>query len=303
MKPPMAPPLLARSRARFVAGAFALAAMACAAAAPAAPLPVLAAENFYGDLVEQIGGRDVAVFSILQSPSQDPHAFEASASTARRVAEARLVVYNGAGYDPWMTKLLSASPSPSRETLEVARLLHRKAGDNPHLWYDAAGMTVLADALAASLSKLDPAHRAAYAERRAAFGKSMRRLLDRIAALRGRYAGSPVAETEPVFGYMAQALGLRIRDPRFALAVMNETEPSAKSIAAFERDLRTHSVHALIYNRQTGSGLARRMRSVAIAAGVPVVEVTETEPPGERYAQWMLRQLDALERALAGGAR
>jgi zinc/manganese transport system substrate-binding protein len=127
----------------------------------------------------------------------------------------------------------------------------------------------------------------------------MGRLQGRIAALRARYAGSAVTATEPVFDDMAEALGLVMRNGRFQLAVMNGTEPGAAAVAAFENDLRTHAVKVLLYNRQTTQALAERMRDLALASGVPVVAITETEPAGLGYPEWMLLQLDALERALA----
>lgn len=266
--------------------------------ARADPVKVVAAENVYGDLAQQIGGSNVAVTSVLNNPNQDPHAFEANASIARQIADAKLVIYNGADYDPWMMKLLSASRSPSRKVIEVAGLVNKRAGDNPHVWYDPLAISALTKALAETLSTLDPMHRTEYAERRAAFEKSMRPIVDRIAELRKRYAGSAVTATEPVFGYMADALGLKMRNGRFQLAVMNGTEPSAKDIAAFEKDLRTRAVKILFYNSQTGSALTERMRTIAAKASVPVVGVTETEPQGMTYQQWMSSQLDALGRAL-----
>src|SRR5207244_3526479 len=104
------------------------------AAAYAEPVRVVAAENFYGDIAQQIGGRDVKVVSLINNPSQDPHEFEASAATARQIADAQLVIYNGASYDPWMTKLLSGSRSASRIVIEVAKLVPDKIGTNPHIW-------------------------------------------------------------------------------------------------------------------------------------------------------------------------
>jgi zinc/manganese transport system substrate-binding protein len=124
-------------------------------------------------------------------------------------------------------------------------------------------------------------------------------LTAQITKLRQKYAGTPVAATEPVFGYMADALGLVMRARRFQLAVMNDTEPSAADIAAFEKDLRSEAVKVLIYNSQTSDALTRRMRELAVQAGVPVVGVTETEPRGKDYQEWMRSQLDALDRALA----
>ncbi len=284
-------------RHRFIATFLAL--VIAAAAAPAQPIKIVAAENFYGDIARQIGGAEVAVTSILTNPDQDPHEFEASPSTARTLADAAIVVYNGADYDPWAGKLLSASPSRSRKIISVAELARKNPGDNPHLWYDPDTVSALARALADALAALDPEHNAGYQSRLATFEKSMSPLAGQIAELRRKYAGTPVTATEPVFGYMADALGLDMRNRRFQLATMNDTEPSAADIAAFEQDLRSRAVRVLIYNSQTSDALTRRMRAIAAQAGVPVVGVTETEPPGKDYQEWMRSQLDAIGPALA----
>ncbi|MFI5401220.1 MAG: metal ABC transporter solute-binding protein, Zn/Mn family [SAR324 cluster bacterium] len=270
-----------------------------ASAAAAAPLRIVAAESVYGDVARQIAGAAVAVTSILGSPTQDPHAYEASPATARQIADADLVIYNGAGYDPWAARLLQGSRSAAREVLPVAQLMHKRPGDDPHLWYDPAAVLALAQALAEALARLDAAHGDGYRQRLEQFRRSMKPLLDQVAALRGAYAGQAVTATEPVFGYMAQALGLNMRNGRFQLAVMNGTEPSATAIAGMEKDLRTHAVRVLIYNSQTTEALAQRMRAIALDSGVPVLDITETLPAGKTYQEWMLAELSALERALA----
>jgi zinc/manganese transport system substrate-binding protein len=268
-------------------------------AAQATPIEIVAAENFYGDIAGQIGGDAVAVTSILTNPDRDPHEFEANATTARAIAGAAIVVYNGADYDPWVVKLLSASPSPSRKIIVVAELVGNKAGDNPHLWYEPSTMPAFAKALAATLTRFDPGRASDFAHRLALFRASLRPLDARIVALRRKYAGTPVTATEPVFGYMADALGLAMRNRGFQLAVMNGTEPGASAIAAFQRDLGFRAVKVLFYNAQTTDALTARMRRIAQEAGIPVVGVMETEPPGKDYQEWMLSQLDALDRALS----
>ncbi len=270
-----------------------------AAWAHAGAIDIVAAENFYGDVAEQIGGPEVHVTSILTNPDEDPHLFEANPSTARQLADAKLVIYSGAGYDTWAGKLLAASKAPGRQVIDVATLVHRKAGDNPHIWYDPPTMPALAKHLADTLSGLDPSHSKDYAKRLALFAETMKRMDARVSELHRKYAGTVVTATEPVFGYMADALGLKMRNDRFQLAVMNDTEPSAGEIAAFEKDLRTRTVKVLFYNSQTSEALTERMRGIAKEAGVPIVGVTETEPPGKSYQEWMMSQLDALDQALA----
>jgi zinc/manganese transport system substrate-binding protein len=238
------------------------------------------------------------VTSILNNPDQDPHLFEVSPSVGRDVSGARIVVYNGIDYDPWMEKLLRAARSANRKTIVVADLVGKKAGENPHIWYDPATMSALAKALSDTLSVEDPTHRTGYEQRLARFEESVRPIEGKIAELRQRLGGIPVAATEPVFGYLFDALGMRIRNQAFQLAVMNNTEPSASDVAAFENDLKTHHVNLLIYNSQATDPIADRMQEIAKASGVPVVGATETEPAGKNYQGWMLNVLDAIDRAL-----
>ena len=106
--------------------------------------------------------------------------------------------------------------------------------------------------------------------------------------LRGKWAGTPVTATEPVFGPMADALGLTMRNQSFQLATMNDTEPSASDIARFEDSLKNRKVKALIYNKQVSGKLTRHLIAVAQKAKVPAVAVTETQPAGTSYRDWML---------------
>ena len=276
----------------------------CGLGAPAfaGPVKVVAAENFYGDMASQIGGANVAVTSILSRPDGDPHLFEASPATARALSDAQIVLANGVDYDPWMAKLLSAHKAASRKEIVVGALVGRKPGDNPHLWYDPAAMKAAATALAADLVAIDPAHKGDYEQGEARFIESLKPLDDKIATMRKAYAGQPVAASEPVFGYQAKLIGLDVRDEKYALAIMNNAEPSPSQVAAFENDLKGKKVKAMLYNAQASEPAVARLVQMARDNNIPVVGVSETEPPGATYQDWMLGQLNALDHALAGGA-
>ncbi|AOI66479.1 cation ABC transporter substrate-binding protein [Burkholderia territorii] len=289
--------------ARLFAAALAALSIAAPAFAQAATVNVVAAENFYGDVVSQIGGRHVAVTSILSNPDQDPHLFEASPKTARALQHAQVVIYNGADYDPWMVKLLGASKQAKRATIVVADLVGKKAGDNPHLWYDPATMPAAARAIAAELGRADPANKADYDANLQKFVASLKPIDDKVAALRAQYKGVPVTATEPVFGYMSDAIGLDMRNQRFQLATMNDTEASAQDVAAFENDLRKKQVRVLIYNSQAEAPMTKRLLKIAREGGVPSVSVTETQPAGKTFQQWMAGQLDALAAALSASKK
>jgi len=263
-------------------------------------IAVVAAENFYGDIARQIGGDRVTVTSIINSPDQDPHLFETTPGIVRKIAAAQVVMYNGADYDTWMEKLLQAAPRAGRLTSSVAAVTAHKAGDNPHLWYDLTIIRRVARGFDSAFAKIDNAHSQEYRARLAAFEASLDPIDAKIAAIRAKYAGTPVTASEPVFGYMAAALGLAMRNERFQLAIMNDTEPSARDVAAFEQDLKEHRVRVMFYNKQASSKIVQHLVELAHAANVPVVGITETLPPGMSYQDWMLEELNATEKALAG---
>jgi zinc/manganese transport system substrate-binding protein len=263
------------------------------------PVKIVAAENFYGDIARQIGGANVTVTSILSNPDEDPHLFEASAETARSLVDAQVVVANGAGYDAWMDRLLAANMAPGRKEIVVGRLVGRHAGDNPHLWYHPAYVKAMATALAVALFSVDPAHKTEYAKGEADFVASLEQLEAKIAEMRKKYAGLPVTASEPVFGYQAELIGLKVHNEKFAWAIMNDAEPSASEVAAFEDDLKNHLVKAMLFNAQASEPAVQRLVHIAKGNAIPVVGVSETEPPGSTYQAWMYAQLDALDKALS----
>ncbi len=271
-------------------------------AAPSASRPtVVAAENFYGDILGQLAGDHVSITSIISDPNVDPHEYESSARDGAAVARASLVVMNGLGYDDFMYRLMKAAPNPARKVIIVGTLVGHKGGDNPHVWYDPGTMPKVAAAMTDALSEIDPADSRSFHDRLGLFQGALRPLQDRIAEIRRRYGGAPVAFTEPVFAYMAAALDLRVITPEaFQRAVEEGEEPPASSIAQMDDQLRMHQAKVLLYNVQTVTPITTRVRQRAKQLGIPVVGVSETEPHGKSYQQWMLSQLENLEAALAG---
>lgn len=264
-----------------------------AAASDSARVRIVAAENFYGTVARQIAGDSAEVASILNNPNQDPHEFTTDAATARAVADADIVIYNGLGYDEWMNKLLGIQGKPARVVIRVADLLGATPGDNPHIWYDPRTMALLGAKLSAILNR--PANLEA-------FQKEMAAVTSKIAEIKSRWSGTVVTATEPVFGCMADALGFKMENFGFQLAVMNDTEPSFQQTSNFEKSLRDKSVKILFYNSQVNDPATQRMREIAAKSGVAVIGVTETQPPDDKsYADWMLAELNDVQKTLEAG--
>src|SRR5438094_3250339 len=255
-----------------------------------APIAVLGTENFYADLLAQIGGTRVIASSILNDPAADPHEYEASPATAKLVADSKLVIVNGIGYDDFMDKLLGASTKPDRVVINVQDILGVKDDVNVHVWYDPATMPKVADAATAALAKLDPQNAAYFSAQEAKYLGALKTVNDKIASLKAKYPGAPIAFTENVAGYLTDAIGLKVlTPPAFMEAIESGTDPAPADVAV-ERDLLTgHKVKALMYNSQVTSPLTEQIRELAVSSHVHVVPVAETLPPTVKtFLGWQL---------------
>jgi zinc/manganese transport system substrate-binding protein len=286
--------------AALAAGGVGLALSESSSAPSGGRVDVVAAENFYGDMIRQIGGAHVTVTSILSDPDADPHLFEPGTRNGLAVSRASLVIQNGVGYDSFMQRLEDAAPSSRRVVVTMADVLGVHGADvNPHLWYDVPRLPRIARAIAAGLARADPAHAPDYRHGLRRFIRSLRPLQRAVVALRADDRGRAVAYTEPVPGYLLLAAGIPSRTPEaFARAIEDGSDPTPQAVAAMTGLFTDHRVAVLLYNSQTASPITTRIREGARRAGVPVVGVTETLPRGKTFQQWQLSQITAIERAL-----
>jgi zinc/manganese transport system substrate-binding protein len=289
-----------------------LAALFPASAAPAAAqtappaaslVKVLGIENHYQDIAAQVGGSRVQTSTILSDPSVDPHMYESSVEDAKLVAGADIVIENGAGYDTFADRLLSASPRPERLLLRVDKITGHKDGDNPHLWYDTFNtMPALVTALVQALSQKDPAGADYYAAQGQAFLASLQPIQTACDSLKQRYGGVAVLGTEPLWNYQAKACGLAMLDAEgdFQKATQDGNDPPAFAVVKFRNQIPGRVARMLMFNSQAVTPMSSQMQALAQANSIPVVAMSETEPSGTTYQQWMMSQLQAVLQALGG---
>src|SRR5262245_31885589 len=190
-------------------------------------LQVVAAENVWGSIASQLAGNRLRVSSVITSPAADPHDYEPTAADARAVAQARMVVVNGAGYDPWMDKLIASNPDDRRVVLDVGDLVGVDSGGNLHRWYSPADVAKVIGEIARDYAKLDPKDAAYFRKQRAKFEtRGLVRYRRLISTIRGTYRGMPVGASESIFTPLAEALGLRLlTPPSFLRAISEGAEP------------------------------------------------------------------------------
>jgi zinc/manganese transport system substrate-binding protein len=268
-----------------------------ALASAAGPVTIVAAENFYGDVAQQIGGADVKVMSILSNPDEDPHLFEASPSVGRAISGARIAVYSGIDYDPWMEKLLAAAKSADRQVIVVADL----GAMNP-------ATTRTSGTMSTRCSPSPDTGRQAGRHRSRSQGR-LRETARGLSALGtadcGRDRGAArTPGRNPGDGHWA-SIRLYVECTGYVSAqpivpALGDEQHRAERVGCrglWEWPQRAR-VKLLIDNGQASNPVAERMLKRAKASAIPVVGVTETEPPGEKYQAWMTRELDAVDQAL-----
>lgn len=260
---------------------------------------VVATENFYGNIAQQLGGKHVFVTSILANPNVDPHEYQASVQTEITVSKAALVIENGGGYDDWMDKLLAAAPNGNRLLIKGFDVATTHLPENEHIWYSFDNAAAIAQAITNDLKQLDPANSATFENNLQKFKQSLQPLQQKIAAIKAKYAGTPVGLTETIYLYQAVPEGLHVLTPfAFEQAIAEGNDPSAGSLVTATDQINNRQISVLIYNEQTITPVTTNLENLARSKGIPIVPISETMPPDQTYQSWMMAQLNTLEIAL-----
>jgi zinc/manganese transport system substrate-binding protein len=268
-------------------------------------IKVVAAENFWGSLVSQLGGNHTSVLSIVTDPNTDPHEYEANDSDAVAIAAANYVIVNGVGYDDWAIQLIAADNTPNQLVLNVGLLngVSVTGGiitGNPHQWYNPVYVNRTLATMFTDLVALQPSSFSYFAANYATINASLASLYGRAAEIRSLFAGTVVESTESIFVYLANYTGLDlISPPAFMEAIAEGNDPPTQSVVTFECQLESGQVKVLIYNEQTVTPITTNMKAIAAAHNVTIVGVTETiQPPGVSFQTWMNAEYLALQNGL-----
>lgn len=280
-------------------------------------LTIVASTNVWGDIAKTIAGPDIKVDSLISDPSQDPHSYEVTPVEAAKISDADLIVYNGGDYDEFIDKAIAGKNKKTVNAVDIASEDEHGApttaaapttesghghdhATNEHVFYDLHTVSHVADQISAELGELDPANKQAYADRAAAFNDKLTGIEAITAKIAAEHPNTPVLQTEPLAYYLLLDAKADDRTPHeFQEAVEQGTDPSPASVAAVRDLLTNKQVRALVYNIQTEDKATKDLKTTAQAAGIPVVEVTETLPEGLDYIQWQTKNAQALAQALS----
>jgi len=264
-------------------------------------LGVVAAEDFWGSIAEQLGGEKVEVTNIITNPAADPHDYEPTSEDAKTLAGAEMSIVNGIGYDEWASKLLSASPDEGRIELTVGDVVGLSNGDNPHQWYSPETVHKVIDQIVADYKEARPDDAAYFDEQKEAFEtEGLAEYNELIEAIKDEYSGTPVGASESIFEPLAPALGLKLITPKgFMDGIAEGTEPTPQEKATADEQLKDKQIKLWVYNSQNTTPDVKRLNEEAEAVGIPIATVTETmTPEGASFQDWMSAELKGIQKAL-----
>jgi zinc/manganese transport system substrate-binding protein len=266
-----------------------------------AALHVVAAENFWGSIATQLGGDKVNVQSIITNPDTDPHDYDPSAADARSLAGAAVVLENGIGYDPWVSKLLASDHATGQHVIDVGTLVGVADGGNPHRWYNPTDVHTVIAAIVAAYKAADPADATYFATQQENYETTgLAKYNSIISQIKATYAGIPVGASESIFAMIAPALGLNLlTPPTFLRAISEGTDPTSADKQTIDDQIKTHAIKVYVYNSQNATPDVQAQVDEAKAAGIPVTTITETlSPASATFQDWQVAQLTALQAAL-----
>jgi zinc/manganese transport system substrate-binding protein len=265
-------------------------------------IAVVASTNVWGSVVQAVGGDAVSITSIITDPSADPHSYEDKPENAAAASAAKLLVYNGGGYDDFFTKLADTSGKDAKKIVTFDVAAKGPSGStNEHVWYDLPTVKKVADKIAEELGAVAPDRKDTFAANAKSFDGKLDELIAKAEKIGKDKPGAKVVFSEPVPEYLLETAGLENATPEeFSEAIEEETDPPAAAVAEVTELVTGKQVAAVLNNSQTETPVTKALKESATKSGVPVVDVTETLPEGVTgYVDWMTKQVDALAGAIA----
>jgi zinc/manganese transport system substrate-binding protein len=257
------------TRRRIIAIAGSLAALMTAGPAAAqdsapAKLKVLATFSILADFVRNVGGDRVEVGTLV-GPDSDAHVYAPAPADAKKVADSKVVITNGLGYEGWMNRLLKASGTKAPVVVATKGIKERKAQDShghggadPHAWQSVANAKVYVTNIRDALIAADPAGKSAYEANAAGYLAKLDTLDQEVKAAVAAIPAErrKIITTHDAFGYFEQAYGVAFIAPQ---GVSTEAEPSARDIARIVTQVKKQKIPAVFLENITDPRLMERI--------------------------------------------
>ena len=265
---------------------------------------VVASTNVWGSVAQAIGGDKVNVHSIINSPDQDPHDYEATAKDKLAFSKAKIAIANGGGYDDWATKLIK-STSPQADFIDAVETSGlKKPGQkefNEHVFYSIDSVRKVAKVVESDLVKTSPDNKSTFETNLKDFESKLTDLKARATKVGKKHPHSTAIATEPVAGYLLEDMKIKnITPDEFVEQSETEAGPSTKVVHETTDLLAQKKASILLVNGQTSDDVTKALQKAASKANVHEVGVWETFPEGvDNYPDFIGKAIDSIDKGLA----
>ena len=260
---------------------------------------------------------DRAVVVAVVPPGVEPHDWEPSPRELIQTQQAGLFVYNGAGLEPWVDRILGELRRRGTVVVRAAdhvpvidAPVHRdearagglpRAGPDapdPHLWLDPVRAQVVVQAIQAGLTRVDPAGAAAFARNAEAYRAKLAALDAAYATGLAQCARRDVVTPHAAFTYLARRYGLT----QIAISGLSpEAEPSPGGLAALVRLARDRGVRHVFVEPLVSPKLAQTLAREIGAGTLTLDPIESLTADAQRAGQTYLTVMEANLRTLRTG--
>lgn len=269
--------------------------------ASAEPLKVVASFSILADLVHNVGGAGVDVTSLV-GPDSDAHVYSPTPADAKKIADAKLIVVNGLGFEGWLPRLVQASGSKAKIVTASSGItpLRLGADADPHAWQSVNNAKIYVANISLALSAADPAaaeqftaNTQAYLAKLDALDREVQEAVAKLPPDRRK-----VISTHNAFGYFAASYGIEFIAP---LGVSTESEPSARDIAKIITQVRQAKIPAVFLENVTDPRLMQRISAetgARVGGTLYSDGLTGEKGDAPTYIEMVRHNIKALTRAL-----
>ena len=273
-------------------------------------LKVIATFSILADLVQNVGGARIEA-AMLVGPNGDAHVYSPSPADAKKVADAKVVVVNGLGYEGWISRLVKASGSKlpvvvASKGIKPRRMDgghahgHGHADSDPHAWQSVSNVKIYVANIRDGLVAADPAGKPAYEANATAYlakldalEREVRDAVAKIPAERRR-----IITTHDAFGYFKQAYGVEFIAPQ---GVSTESAPSAKDVARIIGQIKRQKIPAVFLENITDPRLLKQIADesgASIGGTLYSDALTDDKGPAPTYIDLIRHNIKTLSAAL-----
>jgi len=236
------------------------------------PLVSLSTFSLY-DIAKHVAKDSVELVMILPF-GVDPHSFEPTPKLMAKISKSDLVIYSGAGLEPWTDgfdfngKVVNMSKHVKLRKLSLHHHHHEKhhklGSFDPHYWLDIQNMITATKLITDELIRISPTNKEFYLKNRDKYINKLKKLDDEYRNRLRTCQEDTIIVNHNAFSYMANNYHFNVES---LSGLSPEAEPSAKKMIKLVKDIKEHNISTIFFESFAN---AKAIQNVAKEADIEV---------------------------------